>query len=179
MLDGECLKCKKEVSDLKDQLAKDEHLLDEMRRDNYNLKQKLVESDGQKEAAKREIQNQNRKIAEMDEDNRMREKDYGAALDESRRAEQKSLDKVNNLENILDNTNQDNSDLKLKLSGSEGRITGLEAQLARMESSKNDLEFKLASLHSTLRRTLGIKPPAEMGRYESYSSLLVSCVKLY
>ena len=164
MLDGECLKGKKEVSDLKDQLAKDEHLLDEVRRDNYNMKQKLVESDGQKEAAKREIQNLGRKMAEQDEDNRVREKDYSSALDETRRAEQKALDKVKNLENILDNSNQDNSDLKLKLSGSEGRITGLEAQLARVEGAKNDMEFKLASLHSTLRRTLGIKPPSEMGR---------------
>lgn len=70
----------------------------------------------------------------------------------------------------MENANQDNSDLKLKLSGSEGRITGLEAQLARMEGSKNDLEFKLASLHSTLRRTLGIKPPGEMsGRTPSPS----------
>lgn len=73
---------------------------------------------------------------------------------------------MKNLENLLENASQDNSDLKLKLSGSEGRITGLEAQLARMEGSKNDLEFKLASLHSTLRRTLGIKPPGELsGRY--------------
>ena len=73
---------------------------------------------------------------------------------------------MKNLENLLENASQDNSDLKLKLSGSEGRITGLEAQLARMEGSKNDLEFKLASLHSSLRRTLGIKPPGELsGRY--------------
>ena len=75
---------------------------------------------------------------------------------------------MKNLENLLENASQDNSDLKLKLSGSEGRITGLEAQLARMEGSKNDLEFKLASLHSTLRRTLGIKPPGELsGRYNN------------
>lgn len=162
MLDGECLKSKKEISDLKDQLAKDEHLIDELRQDNFNMKQKLVESDGQKEGAKREIQNLTRKFAEMEEDNRVKEKDFSAALDEAHRAEQKANDKVKNLENLLENASQDNSDLKLKLSGSEGRITGLEAQLARMEGSKNDLEFKLASLHSTLRRTLGIKPPGEM-----------------
>lgn len=164
MLDGECLKCKKEIADLKDQLAKEEQLLNEMRRDNYNLKQKLVETDGQKEAAKREIQNLNRKMAELEEDTRIREKDMSSSLDESRRGEMKNMEKVKNLENVIENCNQDNSDLKLKLSGSEGRITGLESQLARMEGVKNDLEFKLASLHSTLRRTLGIKPPSEMGR---------------
>ena len=164
MLDGECLKSKKEVADLKDQLAKDEHLIDECRRDNYNLKQKLVESDGQREAAKREIQHLTRRIGEAEEDTRVREKDLSTALEESRRGEIKAQDKVKNLENILDNATQDNSDLKLKLSGAEGRITGLEAQLARMESAKNDVEFKLTSLHSTLRRTLGIRPPGESGR---------------
>ena len=94
MLDGECLKSKKEVSDLKDQLAKDEHLIDELRQDNYNMKQKLVESEGQKEGAKREIQNLTRKLTETEEDNRVREKDFNAALDEAHRAEQKSADKV-------------------------------------------------------------------------------------
>ena len=74
MLDGECLKSKKEVSDLKDQLAKDEHLIDELRQDNYNMKQRLVESEGQKEGAKREIQNLTRKLTETEEDNRVREK---------------------------------------------------------------------------------------------------------
>ena len=94
MLDGECLKSKKEISDLKDQLAKDEHLIDELRQDNYNMKQKLVESEGQKEGAKREIQNLTRKFAEMEEDNRVKEKDFSAALDEAHRAEQKAVDKV-------------------------------------------------------------------------------------
>lgn len=94
MLDGECLKSKKEISDLKDQLAKDEHLIDELRQDNYNIKQKLVESEGQKEGAKREIQNLTRKFAEMEEDNRVKEKDLTAALDEAHRTEQKAADKV-------------------------------------------------------------------------------------
>ena len=94
MLDSECLKSKKEVSDLKDQLAKDEHLIDELRQDNYNMKQRLVESEGQKEGAKREIQNLTRKLTETEEDNRVREKDFNAALDEAHRAEQKSADKV-------------------------------------------------------------------------------------
>ena len=97
MLDGECLKSKKEISDLKDQLAKDEHLIDELRQDNFNIKQKLVETEGQKEGAKREIQNLTRKFAEMEEDNRVKEKDFSAALDEAHRAEQKATEKVKSL----------------------------------------------------------------------------------
>lgn len=96
LLDGECLKSKKEISDLKDQLAKDEHLIDELRQDNYSIKQRLVEAEGQKEGAKREIQNLTRKFTEMEEDNRVKEKDLTSALDESHRAEQKATEKVTN-----------------------------------------------------------------------------------
>ena len=59
---------------------------------------------------------------------------------------------------------QDHADLKLKLSGAEGRINGLESHLARLENSKHDVEFKLTSLHSALRRTLGIKGVPDRGR---------------
>ena len=56
--------------------------------------------------------------------------------------------------------------MKLKLSGAEGRISGLEGQLTRLESMKHEVEFKLTSLHSALRRTLGIRASsAERARY--------------
>ena len=42
-------------------------------------------------------------------------------------------------------------------SGAEGRVDALEAQLARTEGSKRDVEFKLSSIHSSLRRTIGFR----------------------
>lgn len=48
-------------------------------------------------------------------------------------------------------------DLKLALNGSEGRVEALEAQLARTEGMKRDLEYKLASIHSSLRRSIGFR----------------------
>ena len=88
---------------------------------------------------------------------RIKEKEFQTNIEAIRKAEQKATEKVHNLENILENTNQDLSEQKLKYSGAEGRIAGLEAQLARTEAAKNDVEVKLANLHSTLRRTLGIR----------------------
>ena len=48
-------------------------------------------------------------------------------------------------------------ELKLTLNGAEGRIEALESQLARTEGVKRDLEYKLASIHSSLRRSIGFK----------------------
>ena len=164
MLDGECLKNKKELADLKDYLAKEEQLLEEARRDNSNVKQRLAETENAKETAKGELQLLKRRLAELGEELRGKEKEYQTNIEVLRRAEQKATDKVHNLENLLENTNQDLSDQKLKYSGAEGRIVGLEAQLARMEGAKNDVEMKLANLHSTLRRTLGIRAAGEGNR---------------
>lgn len=164
MLDGECLKSKKELSDLKDQLAKEEQLLEECRRDNTSLKQRLADTDSAKETAKREVQLLKRKLADLDEEMRGKEKEFQSSINTLRRAEQKAAEKVRNLENLLENANQDLSDQKLNYSGAEGRIAGLEAQLSRMEGAKNDVELKLANLHSTLRRTLGIRAAGERDR---------------
>ena len=46
-----------------------------------------------------------------------------------------------------------------------GRVNALEAQLARIEGAKRDVEFKLSSIHSSLRRTLGFRQ--EMPRMAS------------
>lgn len=45
----------------------------------------------------------------------------------------------------------------MALNGSEGRVEALESQLARLEGMKRDLEYKLASIHSSLRRSLGFR----------------------
>ena len=54
--------------------------------------------------------------------------------------------------------------MKLKLSGAEGRVNALEAQLARVEGAKRDIEFKLSSIHSSLRRTIGFRQDAPRSR---------------
>ena len=97
-------------------------------------------------------------MAELDDESRLKEKDYQMALEDSRRNEKKLEDNKRNLEIALDNANTDIGDLKLKLSGAEGRVNALEAQLARIEGAKRDVEFKLNSIVSSLRRTIGFRP---------------------
>lgn len=47
--------------------------------------------------------------------------------------------------------------LKAKLGGAEGRIRALDTQLAQLEASKRDVEQKLSSIISTLRRIAGVQ----------------------
>ncbi len=50
-------------------------------------------------------------------------------------------------------------------------MNALEAQLARVEGAKRDIEFKLSSIHSSLRRTMGFRAEGASpgGRHRSVS----------
>jgi rootletin len=115
----------------------------------------VVETEASREALRKELANTQRKLAELDTEYRLKDKEFTHALDDSRRSERRLDEQRHNLEVALGNANSDINDLKLKLSGSEGRVNALEAQLARTEGAKRDVEFKLSSIHSSLRRTIG------------------------
>jgi len=75
--------------------------------------------------------------------------------------------------------------LKLRLSSAEGKNAGLENQLNKIESGKNQIEFKLNNLYSTLRRTLGIRQqpqsvssPSQM-RYKSAILFLLQHLEIH
>lgn len=48
-------------------------------------------------------------------------------------------------------------ELKAKLGGAEGRVRALDAQLAQLEAAKREVEQKLSSVVSTLRRIAGVQ----------------------
>ncbi len=116
-----------------------------------------METEASREALRKELANMQRKMAEFEDEAHLREKDMNLALEDSRRNERKLEDQRRNLDIQMENSNADIAELKLKLSGSEGRVNALEAQLARVEGAKRDVEFKLSSIHSSLRRTIGFR----------------------
>ena len=63
----------------------------------------FLESDHNCDSSRREINQLNRKIQDLDEEHRIREKDLQMAVDEARTGESKSQDKVKNLENVVEN----------------------------------------------------------------------------
>lgn len=98
-----------------------------------------------------------KRIKEAEDTFASREKDYQAQIEEFKQFEQKARNKMREMENLLEQTTFDRENYKAQLSGNDGRISALESQLARIEASKNDLEFKLSSLYSILRRSLGLR----------------------
>lgn len=97
------------------------------------------------------------RIKEAEDTFASREKDYQAQLEEFKQFEQKAKNKIREMENLLEQTTFDRENYKAQLSGNDGRISALESQIARIEAAKNDSEFKLSSLYSILRRSLGLR----------------------
>ena len=131
------------------------------------LSPKVVETEASREVLRKELANLQRKMAELIDEATMKEKDYQLALDDSRRCERKLEDHRRNLEITLEAANTNIADLRLKLSGAEGRVNALETTLARLEGAKKDVEFKLSSIVSSLRRSIGFRQ--EMPRARSRS----------
>lgn len=86
-----------------------------------------------------------------------REQELLHRLEDSRNKEKKLEDQKHNLEICLTDASQQIQELKARLGGAEGRVRGLDGQLVQLESSKRDVEQKLASVISTLRRIAGIQ----------------------
>ena len=82
------------------------------------------------------------------------------ALEEARGAERKIVEKLRMTEVTLENCNSELGDMKLKLSAAEGRINGLEAQLAQVEGmvilNKNqvDIERVVIDLEEEKQKTI-------------------------
>ena len=116
-----------------------------------------METEAGREALRKELANLQRKMAELEDDSRLKEKENQLTLEDNRRTECKQEEQRRQLEGLLDSSTSEIADLKLHLSGAEGRVNALEAQLARVEGAKRDVEFKLSSIHSSLRRTIGYR----------------------
>ena len=129
-----------------------------MRKEVFGQKQRVVETEASRDILKKELSNLQRKYAELEDEIRQREKEFRATVDDSKRTERKATEERRNVELALEGANNALSELRIQLSGADGRISGLEAHVARVEGARKDAEFKLSSIVSSLRRTIGFKP---------------------
>lgn len=98
-----------------------------------------------------------------------KEKDYQFQIKGLKEFEEKAKAKIGEMKELLERTTFDKENYKAQLSGSDGRISALEQQLARVEATKNDSEHKLVSLYSILRRGLGIRSNSSTSNGEKSS----------
>lgn len=96
----------------------------------------VVEIEVSREVVRKEFVNFQRKMGELIDEFRLKEKDYQMALEDSRRVERKLEDQRRNLEINLENINVEVVELKLRLSGLEGRVNVFEVQFVRIEGVK-------------------------------------------
>ena len=98
-----------------------------------------------------------RKVAELENEMRFKDREYGTALDESRRCLKKSEEDRRQLEMIIDEAKANIAEFNLTLGAAEGKVNVLESQLEHVETTKHDLELKLSSIVSSLRRSIGFQ----------------------
>jgi len=84
----------------------------------------------------------NRKLTEMESDNRTKEKDYIGQLNEMHQLSKKQKDELRCMHLKLDSLEEELSQTKLKLSASEGRVIGLENEIVKVESMNFLKNFK-------------------------------------
>nr|XP_025036497.1 rootletin [Pelodiscus sinensis] len=191
MLDSENTKKSKEVAELQARVALDEQREEESRRESLGLRQKIVESEASRESARKEVGagllGSHMLLLSPPPALALQLPLQGLAVLGSAHmarlcgAEVALLKAVGGCEGQKGplwclgggGGRAEAAELSLRLSAAEGRTHGLEAELARVEGLKRDVEFKLGSLHSALRRTMGISrggrapSPAIRGRSSS------------
>ncbi|KAF6213862.1 hypothetical protein GE061_011587 [Apolygus lucorum] len=123
----------------------------------HQLSKQVLELENSLEATREEVARSRSKGDEEERRFREREEELLMRLEDSRGNERKLQDQSHNLEVCLADATQQIQELKARLGGSEGRVRALETTLQQLETSKREIEQKLSSVGSTLRRIAGIQ----------------------
>jgi rootletin len=92
LLDGETKKKSKDIDELADRVRQDEHREEEMRREVFGQKQRFVEAEASREVLRKELASIQRHYVELEDEQRMKERDYKLAVEDARR-----LGKINQI----------------------------------------------------------------------------------
>lgn len=147
-----------DVSELKARVERDAEREDEAQREIFALRQTLLETESMCENLRKELTNVLRRLAESDDVHQLKERDLQIALEESHRNEKRQEERRHHFEVLLATANSELEDLKTRLSATDGKVTILDAQLVKMEGAKKEVEHKLSSVYSSLRRYVGLNP---------------------
>ncbi|CAL8079433.1 unnamed protein product [Calicophoron daubneyi] len=147
----------KDILELQARLSKEEEKNEEMRQENFTLKQRIGELEAARSSLKKEFNSAERRIADLQESLASREREFKQAMDHATCEHRRLTDARNQLQNALEAANTEATDLRIALTAAENKITDGESELAQNEAARRDLEFRLASIHSSLRRLIGFR----------------------
>ena len=130
---------------------------------------KLTDVESSFEAAQKDLSSLHRRLAETEDDHRVKELTLRAALEEARQTEYQLNDERRRLERSLDEAGTRLIESKLRLSAAEGCVSALQSQLTEVNSRRVETETQLASVVSSLRRFVGVGDGAAVTRSKSLS----------
>ena len=91
-------------------------------------------------------------------------------MEDEARAGREAAEQRHHLESAVEAAGTQLAEVRVEMEAAHGRVEALAEQLARTEATRHDAEWKLASVVSTLRRTVGItEPPADAERLQTRS----------
>jgi len=134
---------------------------------------KLVDVEGDHDSAQKEMSVLRRRLAEMEDDHMMKERNFLSTLEQAEQTECQLSEDRRRLVQSLDEAGTELIEMRLRLSAAEGHVTALESQLSQVDGRRLDMETKLASVVSSLRRFVGVcgSGAGAMSRSKSLSSL--------
>ncbi|CAH8478084.1 unnamed protein product [Schistosoma curassoni] len=145
----------KDLMEMQSRITREEEKNEELRQENTVLKQRNGEIDASRSKLRKELSTSERRICDLQELLSSREREYKQAVDHANCEYHRLTDTRNQLEATAEALSNDLAEVRLALSGAEGRVSTLEAQLAKSESIRRDFAYKLACIHSSLRRLIG------------------------
>uniref|UniRef100_A0A8D8VW00 Rootletin n=1 Tax=Cacopsylla melanoneura TaxID=428564 RepID=A0A8D8VW00_9HEMI len=136
---------------------------DKAGQDLHVIRKQIVDIEANYDLAQQEIQRLRQRGDEEEERWRAREQDLMVTLEGLRNKQRNLEDQKHNLEVCLADATQQIKELKARLGGAEERVRASSAHLLQLEASKKDVEHKLSSIGSTLRRIAGIQLDGRVG----------------
>lgn len=117
----------------------------------------------------RDIAAVQRRLADGENQVHLKDREFKLVVEDRERGVAHAEDQRRQLEAALERSKADIEENRVRLSSSEGKVLELENKLAEVEAENHDMEMKLASVVSTLRRTIGYHPTTP-GRSRNRSS---------
>ena len=115
-----------------------------------------AELEGGREALRQDNATLQRRVGELEDEGRLRDKEQGRALEELRAAERALAEQRRRLEVQVDKLGTEVASLQLRLREAEGRAHTFEEQLAWAERGRLGAQGNLGVILSTLRRNMGL-----------------------
>jgi len=120
----------------------------------------VVELEAGREAVRTELETVQRKMSSLDDEYQKKCREQQAALEDRAISERQAAEQRRHLENTLETAGAQLAEVRVELGAAGGRVEALELELGGTESARHDAEWKLATVVSALRRTVGITTPA-------------------